>query len=285
MQRQTGWVAILGVVLCFGRPVLAFGPPGSPSDQSIVTDIEAKLFQDPVLKRRNIHVSAQGGVVTLTGSVRSREEKRAAERIASYEPGVKQVIDSMSPSEPASPEEAPSRSLHPAVFTVPAGTIITVRMIDSVDSRRHHPGDEFDATVDAPVAAGNRVAIPKNSTARVRLVNASNAGHMRGSSALQLELVSLTVRGITYNVESGYYEQHGPSRGRRTAETVGGGAAIGALIGALARGRTGAAIGAGAGAATGAGVQAVTKGAAVRVPAETKLDFTLRTPVTITAGS
>ena len=82
-------------------------------------------------------------------------------------------------------------------------------------------------------------------------------------------------------METGYYNVHGASRGKRTAETVGGGAAIGGLIGAIAGGRKGAAIGAGAGAATGAGVQAVTRGPQVKVPSETKLDFTLKSAVTV----
>ena len=66
------------------------------------------------------------------------------------------------------------------------------------------------------------------------------------------------------------------------AETVGAGAVIGGLIGAIAGKGKGAAIGAGAGAATGAGVEAITKGQQVKVPSETKIDFTLKQPVAVT---
>jgi hypothetical protein len=108
---------------------------------------------------------------------------------------------------------------------------------------------------------------------------------MTGSAELQLELASITVNGTPYEVQSGYYEQHGSSRGKRTAAATGGGAVLGGLIGGIAGGGKGAAIGAGAGAATGAGVEAVTKGSSVKVPSETKIDFTLKQSLTISAGA
>jgi BON domain len=179
-------------------------------------------------------------------------------------------------------EAAPERPPAPLQATIPAGSVITVRMIDSIDSSRNHAGDEFDATVNSPVVAGDRVAIPQGSNARVRLVEAKTAGHMTGRSELQLELVSLTVNATTYNVESGTYQLQGASRGKRTAETVGGGAGLGALIGAIAGRGKGAAIGAGIGAAAGAGAQAITKGQQVKIPSETKIDFTLKAPLAVT---
>jgi YMGG-like Gly-zipper len=82
-------------------------------------------------------------------------------------------------------------------------------------------------------------------------------------------------------VQSGNYQQSGASRGKRTAETVGGGAAVGALLGAIAGKGKGAAIGAGVGAAAGAGYQVLTKGSTVKVPSETKIDFTLAAPLNV----
>jgi YMGG-like Gly-zipper len=88
-------------------------------------------------------------------------------------------------------------------------------------------------------------------------------------------------QGTTYKVQSGYYNVHGEARGKRTAETVGGGAGLGALIGAIAGRGKGAAIGAGIGAATGGGIQALGHGPQIKIPSETKIDFTLKTPVTV----
>jgi hypothetical protein len=155
-------------------------------------------------------------------------------------------------------------------------------MIDDINSEQHRPGEEFAATVAAPVAVGDRVVIPIGSDARIRLVNAKQAGRMAGRSELEVELVGLALGSNTYAVESSVHEQQGASRGKRTAATIGGGAALGGLIGAVAGKGKGAAIGAAVGAGAGTAVQAATKGEQVRIPSETKLDFALRTPITLT---
>ena len=77
-------------------------------------------------------------------------------------------------------------------------------------------------------------------------------------------------------------QEKGASRGKRSAEVIGGGAALGALIGAIAGGGKGAAIGAAAGAGGGTAVQAMTHGQQVKIPSETRLDFTLHAPVAVT---
>jgi outer membrane lipoprotein SlyB len=105
---------------------------------------------------------------------------------------------------------------------------------------------------------------------------------MTGKSELRLELVRLDFQGKSYPLVSSTYEQAGSSRGKRTAATVGGGAALGALIGAIAGGGKGAAIGAGVGGAGGAVYQGATKGQQVKIPSETKLDFRLEQPCTLT---
>lgn len=170
----------------------------------------------------------------------------------------------------------------PATVEVPSGTVITVRMIDSIDSSVNRAGEEFAASLDAPIVVGDKVVIQRGADARVRLNKVASAGHVQGQSQLQLELVSITANGTTYNVTSGYYEQKGASRGKRTAGTIGGAAGLGALIGAIAGGGKGAAIGAGVGAGAGGVATAATKGQQVKVPSETKLDFTLKGPFTVT---
>ena len=107
----------------------------------------------------------------------------------------------------------------------------------------------------------------------------------RAQSELALALTTLSFNGKTYEIETDQYKKEGASRGKRTAETVGGGAAVGALIGGLTGGGKGAAIGAGIGAGAGTGVQAVTKGQQIRLPSETVLEFRLNTPVTVEPSS
>jgi hypothetical protein len=101
-----------------------------------------------------------------------------------------------------------------------------------------------------------------------------------------IDVQSMTVTGRRYLVSTSDLKQTsgtGIGANRGTAETVGGGAALGTIIGAIAGGKKGAAIGVLVGAAGGAGVQVLNRGKDVRVPAETLLTFTLNKPVTLQA--
>ena len=376
MQRPRGRLAILIAVLLLG----ACSSLKSPDDTAIATDIQARLFNDPVLKTRDIRVASSNGIVTISGTVGTNLEKAAVERLATEETGVRSVVNMLAvasqpapggevesaestpppavapraaprtqpaphktrhahrapaargsssqdkasaeleaytnslaapasspapapsaaaaapatpapvpmpaaPAAPPTPTPAPKPTPKPQErVTVPAGTVLTIRMVDSIDSRRNHSGDEFAATLDSPIVVDDRVVAARGGDARVRLVDVQSAGRISGQSQLQLELVAVTMNGVSYPTVSGYYEQHGGSRGRRTAETVGGGAILGALIGGvLGRGK-GAAIGSAVGAGTGAAVQVSTKGQQVKIPAETKIDFTLKDPVDVPVG-
>ena len=156
-----------------------------------------------------------------------------------------------------------------------------VRMIDGIDSQIHRPGEEFAASVSAPVVIGDYIVIRKGDDARVRLVNAKTVGKLKGRSELEVELVGLAIGDQTFAVESSGIEKIGASRGKRTAQTVGGGAALGGLIGAIAGKGKGAAIGAAIGAGAGTAVQVITKGEQVKIPSETQLEFALRAPITV----
>jgi hypothetical protein len=126
------------------------------------------------------------------------------------------------------------------------------------------------------------VVVPKGLNVTLKLVNASSAGKFKGSSELTVSLESFTYQGKTYTLATSDVQEKGASRGKRSAAVIGGGAALGALIGGLAGGGKGAAIGAGVGAGGGTAVQAMTRGQQVKIPSETRLDFTLHAPVAVT---
>src|SRR5207248_7827327 len=86
-------------------------------------------------------------------------------------------------------------------------------------------------------------------------------------------------RSIPYSVTTSEYNEVGEGRGKETAKRAGIGAGIGAAIGAIAGGGKGAAIGAGVGGAGGTAIQVLTKGEKLNIPSETKLEFTLRSPL------
>jgi len=166
--------------------------------------------------------------------------------------------------------------------TIPAGETLLVRMIDGVDSSKNHVGDVFHASLETDLTIGNTVVARKGTDVYGRLAEAKEAGHMSGSSELQLELTRIVIDGKDYPVVSSDYSLKGKGRGSDTAKKVGGGAVAGAIIGAIAGGGKGAAIGAGVGSAAGAGVQVLTKRQQVKVPSETLLEFRLQQPATVT---
>ena len=184
------------------------------------------------------------------------------------------------PSAPAPPPPPPPPQ--PITVTIPEGTIVTVRTIDSIDSKVNSAGQSFRASLDAPIVVGDRVVVPKGLNVNLKLIDASSAGKFKGRSELTVSLDSFTYQGRTYQVATSDVQEKGGSRGKRSAEVIGGGAVLGAIIGGLAGGGKGAAIGAGAGAAGGTAVQALTHGQQVKIPSETRLDFTLHDPVNVT---
>lgn len=165
--------------------------------------------------------------------------------------------------------------------TIPAGTVIPIRMIDSIDSSKNQVGQQFTASVGSPVIVGDHVAIPQDAYAWVQLVQAKSAGHIVGRSELQLELVSVRSEGMCYDAVSSTYKVKGTSRGKQSAKRIGGAAALGAIIGVFTHGAKGAAVGGAIGAGAATAVQVLTHGPKVRVPSETLIDFTLQTPVTV----
>jgi len=103
---------------------------------------------------------------------------------------------------------------------------------------------------------------------------------MKGSDKITLKANSLAFGGRKYDIVTTYVESKGSGEGKKTTRKVAGGAGLGAIVGGIAGGGTGAAIGAAAGAATGA-VVASQGTEHLQLPAETRLQFTLSTAVTV----
>jgi hypothetical protein len=208
-------------------------------------------------------------------TAKNAEKSRRATAASPKSPGGEPMTASAAPAAAPAPPQ-------PVTVTVPANTIVTVRTIDSIDSKTNQAGQIFRASLDAPIVVDNRVIVPSGADAYVKVVDAKPAGRVSGRSELGLELASIVFQGKTYNVVSSDVKQTGTSRGKQSAERIGGGAALGALIGAVAGGGKGAAIGAAVGGGAGTGVQVFTHGQQVNIPSETRLDFTLQQSVEIT---
>jgi len=166
-------------------------------------------------------------------------------------------------------------------ITVPAGTVITVKLGQAVGSKISNSGDSFTATVAEPVSVDGKVIIPEGSEATGTVVDAKARGRFKGAAKLQLTLDSVSVGGNSYKLETASVTRSMKGKGKRTAAFIGGGAAAGAIIGAIAGGGKGAAIGAAAGGGAGTAGAAFTGNKDVTFPAESALSFSLLQPVEI----
>jgi hypothetical protein len=169
----------------------------------------------------------------------------------------------------------------PQKVTIPSGTALAVRLVDTLDTQTAQVGQTFHATLDAPLSVDGDVAIPSGYDVEGHVVEVKSAGKFAGQSELRLQLDRISVGTKYYSISTDQYFKQGSSRGKNTAAKVGAGAGIGAIIGAIAGGGKGAAIGAAAGGGLGGGVQAATKGQQINLPAETVLNFTLQAPVSV----
>ncbi|HYH00789.1 MAG TPA: BON domain-containing protein [Terriglobales bacterium] len=194
---------------------------------------------------------------------------------------------SSQPSAPVAAAEPPRPVAPPppVKVTIPDGTTFSVRMIDSVDSETAQAGQEFRASLDAPIVVDDDVVVPAGADISGRVVDAKSAGRFAGKSALSIELTKLSFNGRTYSLNTNTYAREGSSRGATTAKRVGAGAAIGAIIGGIAGGGKGAAIGGTIGAGAGTGATAAGKGQQIRINSEQVLVFTLQNPLTVSASS
>jgi hypothetical protein len=164
---------------------------------------------------------------------------------------------------------------------IPSGTTLVVSMIDDVDSQRDRVGQTFRASVAEPVVVNGETIIPRGADVLAKLVDDKESGKLSGKTELTMDLMSVQVRGQMVDINTQEVTTASESRTGKSGKVVGGTAALGAIIGAIAGGGKGAAIGAVSGAGAGAAVQVMTKGQRVKIPSETRLSFTLQQPIKI----
>jgi hypothetical protein len=132
------------------------------------------------------------------------------------------------------------------MVTVPVGTSLLVRMIDTVDSSKNAVGSRFSASLETNLEVDGVVVAPAGTKMYGRLVQSKEAGRVAGKSELRLELTEIVLNGTTHPVLSSDYQLTGKSSGGRSAKRIFGGAGLGAAVGAIAgNAGMGAAIGAG----------------------------------------
>ena len=181
---------------------------------------------------------------------------------------------------PAPAPAAPSPARAPAPVTVPAKTMVNVRLTEGIDVDATKAGATFRSLVDDPIMMDGKVIIPRGAVVIVQAVSVAQSGTIKGSDKISLKANSITFGGQTYEVVTAYVEAKGGGEGKKSARKIGGGAGLGAVVGGIVGGGQGAAIGAAVGGATGA-VVASQGQEHLKLPAETRLQFQLNAAVIV----
>ncbi len=185
------------------------------------------------------------------------------------------MLSATVPLPAARPAQAAAAAPHSPRVTVPAGTQITVRMIDNVDSATTGASQQYRGSIDDPVAVGDQVLIPRGANCTVQVVK------VKGTNEMALRLYDISIGGRVYDTSSDYAQlkAEGSSKKSKAVKRGVGLGALGAGVGALAGGGKGAGIGAAIGGGVGAISAAAAKGPHLKVPAESRLTFTLKSPL------
>jgi outer membrane lipoprotein SlyB len=170
-------------------------------------------------------------------------------------------------------------------FVIPEGTTIRVTVDETLSSGNSHIGDIFAASTSEPVVIDGNVVIPKGAKVSGRVVDAKESGRLHVPARLAVALNSIEVDNKSYELQSSTYSLKGRNHNKRNLGFIGGGAAGGALIGALAGGGKGALIGSAVGAGAGTAGAAATGKKEITLSAETRVSFRLLQPLTVSVRS
>jgi hypothetical protein len=304
-------------------PAAQPAPAPMRDDQQIGSDIQAKITAESALSGQNIQVAVANGVATLTGKVDNDASRSLAAADSASVDGVRTVVNNLvvappraakvtppkserrhkkiaeaapppppPPPPPAPVQEAVQVVAPPAppppppvkTVTVPAGTVIPIRMTDTLDSASTQSNSVFHGSLAGDLIADGMVVARSGAPVVGRVITAKDATHFSGSSELSIELTRLDTVDHPVDVVTDAFTKNGNGRGKNTAVKTGGGAAVGAILGGLLGGGKGAAIGAVTGGGVGAGVNGVTRGQQVQIPTETLVSFHLQSAISVTTS-
>ena len=179
---------------------------------------------------------------------------------------------------PLTATQASNPARAPQTMMVPAGTVLNVRLSEAIDVDSTQAGATFNGRLDDPIMIDGRVVVPRKAAVVIQVASVKQSGTLKDSDQIALKLNSISVGDRVYEVVTEYAVAQGEGEGVRTAQKIGAGAGLGAIVGVIADGGKGAAIGAVVGGIAGTVVAASGK-EHLKLPAETRLQFTLTAAV------
>lgn len=344
---SAGAAAVLAVCLWVFTGSAALAQSGG--DGNLQASVASALTHDALLKNQPITAYTANGVVTLSGTVETQQQRQEAETVAANVPGVSGIQNNITvtgdasaqaqtappppadaqqvpppppadtqqpaaapdsqqippppppdqPAQPAAPRapypqggyqqpygQQPYGSYPPpqqtsGPVTIPAGSLLQVRISEPLDIAKLQDGAVFQATAASDVFEGNVLAIPRGAVLEGTVVTVKKPGALGGSGELQLQITSVNLGGKVYPIATDIWSNKGPNKAGYTAGNTIGGAAVGAILGGLIGRGPGAAIGAAVGGGAGLAASGATNGPRLYLPAESLLNFHLSAPVTV----
>lgn len=160
---------------------------------------------------------------------------------------------------------------------VPAGTALVIRINQHINVKTSHAGERFTGEVAEPVSArdSNQVVIPRGTHVNGVIDASHRRGHFKGSSILELRLVSMNMNGQDYALDTHDIVRTKKGKGKRSAAFIGGGSGLGMLIGGVATGGVGLVVGGLAGGGAGTAIAGLTGNRDIDIPAESLMRFRL----------
>lgn len=244
---------------------------------SKVSDTPAKAPEAPAAATTKAP-EASPGLLTFEQAIAASTPQTPAPPAASPEPQRAEIRKPDAMEVKRAKDERAAQTV-----TIPEGTILNVRINQTLHSDRNENGDVFSAILVEPLVVNGFVIAERGSRLDGRITNAQRAGRVKGTASLSIRLTTLYTadkQRVAIDTED-FIKNAESSAGRETAK-VATGAAIGAALGAIFGGGRGAAIGGATGGATGAGTVLMTRGKPAEIGVETRIPFRLRQAVTLT---
>jgi hypothetical protein len=168
-------------------------------------------------------------------------------------------------------------------ITIPAGTILRLRVNRGFGSDISRVEDPVPATLARSIVIGGQTVLPAGSSASGYVVEATRPGKVkgRGRVAVRFTRIRPASESASYNMQTRSWIAVAPATKKKDALTIGIPAAGGAAIGALVDGKKGAGIGAAVGGGAGTAAVLTTRGKEVRVGRGATLAVRLSAPLTI----
>ncbi|HSB12673.1 MAG TPA: peptidoglycan-binding protein [Blastocatellia bacterium] len=180
-------------------------------------------------------------------------------------------------------------------WTLPADTVINVQLSGSLSSGTAHVGDKFTATVTVPVYVNGKTVIPAGTVVEGRVTQVTPAKRMNRSGTIGVDFDDLVFPNGAVVPLVGVLTSDDPETRRRIDDEsrvsgegnkrpsvfIGGGGAIGAVLGGIAGGGKGAVLGGAVGAGVGVAGVLLSKGEEAEVPSGTTFGVQLKQGLSI----